>query len=82
MHPIPRISKAPAKKTSSRFGCGQPPAAYNYHELTIQMSVAPEEHVRLLSDVPGLVPERLSYDPSTYDWTLVARIYHPQQEGG
>jgi hypothetical protein len=61
---------------------GQPPAAYNYHELTIQMSVAPEEHVRLLSDVPGLVPERLSYDPSTYDWTLVARIYHPQQEGG
>ena len=61
---------------------GQVPSAYNYHELTIQMSVAPEEHVRLLSDVPGLVPERLSYDPSTYDWTLVARIYHPQQEGG
>jgi len=52
-----------------------------YHELTFQTSVALPEFVRLVSDVPALVGESLVWDPATFNWTLVARIYHPLPPG-
>jgi hypothetical protein len=60
------------------------PGAQNvpgYHELTFQTSVALGEFVRLVSDVPALVGESLVWDPVTFNWTLVARIYHPLPPG-
>lgn len=56
-------------------------SAPGYHELTFQTSVALDEFVRLVADVPALVGESLILDPATFNWTLVARIYHPMPPG-
>lgn len=50
---------------------------YNHHVLTIETSVALQEYVDLLSDVPAIVPVQLEYDPSTLAWRLRINIHHP-----
>ena len=50
---------------------------WNYHAIEFQTDTSLEEYIQLISDVPAVVPEFLTYDPYTSAWRLVANIYHP-----
>jgi hypothetical protein len=50
---------------------------YNYHEMVVTTSTALTEYVRLIADVPFVVPQALSYDLRQGAWQYTLRIYHP-----
>ncbi|MCZ8295551.1 MAG: type 4b pilus protein PilO2 [Rhodobacteraceae bacterium] len=50
---------------------------WNYHELMFRTSGRLEEYLSLLSDIPAIVPMRLSYNIQVHEWSLSLRIYHP-----
>ena len=49
---------------------------YAYNDISFTTSTAIEEYSDLLADVPALVPESLTYTPTSNRWLLTARIYH------
>jgi len=57
-------------------GQAQTPVAWSYHEITFTESTGLSDLIRLVSDIPATVPERLTYDVYSQNWTLVLRLYH------
>lgn len=64
---------------SSASEAGGP--AWNYHTLTFRTSAVMDEYLSLISDIPAVVPERLSYSVLTDEWAFGIRIYHPPVSG-
>lgn len=50
---------------------------WNYHSIELESSVFPTELILLISDIPAVVPQSLTYTPATQTWKLTAYIYHP-----
>lgn len=50
---------------------------FGYHTIHFATSVSPVDHARLLSDIPALLPISLIYQPSSAQWQLSARTFHP-----
>ena len=57
-------------------------ALFGRTDLAIATSAALPEYARLLSDVPALVPESLSFDLKAGAWLLKARAFHRPGGGG
>ncbi|MCA3446238.1 MAG: type 4b pilus protein PilO2 [Rhodobacter sp.] len=50
---------------------------WNYHSIELESSAFPTELISLIGDIPAVVPNTLTYTPSTQTWKLTAFIYHP-----
>lgn len=64
---------------NSAYEAGGP--AWNYHQLTFRTSAVLDEYLSLISDIPAIVPERVSYSVLTDEWAFDMRIYHPPVGG-
>lgn len=56
-------------------------ANWTNHRFEVETEVIPLEYARLLSDIPGVVGERLTLEPYQQTWRLSALIYHPPAVG-
>jgi hypothetical protein len=60
------------------FDAANPNAVkWGYHLLEMTSSTFLATQIQLLADIPAVVPQSVSYDPSREVWSLRARIYHP-----
>jgi hypothetical protein len=49
---------------------------WSYSEIRFTESTFLEEYLKLISDIPARVPERLTYDIYSQRWDMVIRLYH------
>ena len=68
-----QIESRPAPEAAQEQGA----PIWNYHALTFRTSAVMDEYLALIADVPAVVPERLSYNALSHEWTLDIQIYHP-----
>jgi type II secretory pathway pseudopilin PulG len=50
---------------------------WNYHSLQFRAATPLDEYIRLISDLPAVVPEEMSYNVVARQWTIRVRVYHP-----
>ena len=66
-----------APKYVNVHNVGEGKVEFGYHNIHFATSTSPVEHARLLSDIPALLPISLIYQPSSAQWQLSARAFHP-----
>jgi len=48
----------------------------SYHDVSLDVASGLDDHLALLGDVPALVPEAMTFMPTTDRWLVTARIHH------
>ena len=70
-----QIQRKGPRVLGGQLASDQPPVP-SYHEFSLLTSVNTKVYLGLLEDIPGLVPESLTYAPTKNTWLLTGKIFH------